>query len=386
MIPRTIAEKVLHLATKYPVISITGPRQSGKTTLVRQLFPDYTYVNLENPDDRQAAKEAPREFLNVSTKGIVIDEAQYVPEIFSYIQLFADEHKQNGEFILTGSQHFLFMEKITQSLAGRVAIFNLLPFSLQELQGTDFQKETHLDYILNGFFPRLYDQNIAPRDYFPNYLQTYVERDARQLVNISDLDVFQSFLQLCAGRVGQLFNKTEVGNLAGVDQATVRRWLSILKTGFQVFTLSPHFRNFNKRIVKTPKLYFYDTGMACALLNIKSVEELQNHFARGALFENFIIVEIMKSFFNKGYRPNLYFWRDRSGHEIDLLVDEGDKIYPIEIKAATAVQPQFYKGLSFFNTLSGNSPELSYLIYGGQNSYDGKFGKLRSWKNLPQFI
>jgi predicted AAA+ superfamily ATPase len=383
MIQRTITNKILELAQKFPIISLTGPRQSGKTTLIRNLFPDYAYFNLENPDHRRAAKEAPKAFLRQGEKGIIIDEAQYVPDIFSYVQVEADEHNRSGGFILCGSQHFLLMEKITQSLAGRVALFNLMPFSLQELQNTSYEYDDYLTYLFKGFFPRIYDKDIAPPDYYPNYIQTYIERDARQIVNIADLGAFQNFVRLCAGRIGQLFNQSEIGNQAGIDQKTAKRWLSILETGFQVFTLGPYFRNFKKRIIKTPKLYFWDTGLACSLLGIQSEQELQSHYARGPLFENFIIVEMIKKYYNQGIRPNVYFWRDHSGHEIDLLFDIGGQLYPIEIKSGQVLQKGFFKGLKFFNKLSETDPENAYLIYGGDLNLDDERGRVRSWSELP---
>ncbi|MEZ4828233.1 MAG: ATP-binding protein [Bacteroidia bacterium] len=386
MIQRSISEKILSLAQKFPVVSLTGPRQSGKTTLVRELFPDYAYLTLENPNQRQAAKEAPLAFLQQNTKGIIIDEAQYVPEIFSYVQLEADEHNKSGEFILCGSQHFLMMEKITQSLAGRVAIFNLLPLSLSELQDTSYKLEDYISYIFQGFFPRVYDKQIHPTDYYPNYIQTYMERDARQVVNITDLGAFQTFIQLCAGRIGQLFNQSEIGSLAGIDQKTARRWLTILEAGFQVFTLRPYFKNFDKRIIKTPKLYFWDTGLACSLLGIQTEEELLNHYARGALFENFIIVEMIKKFYNKGIRPNVYFWRDHSGHEIDLLFDIGGKLYPMEIKSGQVLQKGFFKGVNHFLEISGAETQNSYLLYGGDQNLDGESIRVRSWDRLPDII
>ncbi len=384
MVPRILAEKVLLLATKFPVVSVTGPRQSGKTTLVRHLFPDYTYVNLEDPDARQMAQLAPRDFVRQSPKGLIVDEAQYVPEIFSYIQVESDARNKPGAFILCGSQHFLLMERISQSLAGRVGLVQLLPFSMAELLAAGQPRKTALDYIFEGFFPRLYAQDIAPGDFYPAYIQTYVERDARQVVNITDLDVFQAFVRLCAGRIGNLFNQSEVGNLVGIDQKTAQRWLSILQTGFQAFTLPPYFRNFDKRILKTPKMYFWDTGLACSLLGIRSVSELHQHFARGALFENFIIVEMLKQFHNRGIRPNAYFWSDRNVNEIDLLLDEGGKLYPFEIKAGQTVKPEFFKGIRVFNAASGNDPELACLIYGGELSYRHPEGvRVRAWHDLP---
>lgn len=383
MIDRDISAKVLALSEKFPVVSVTGPRQSGKTTLVRKLFPNHLYVNLELPDYRASAQTAPLEFLRHNGTGIIVDEAQYVPELFSYIQVLADEHNKSGEFILTGSQHYLFMEKITQSLAGRVAILNLLPLSLEELKGTEYAKSSALTYLYNGFFPRIYDKGIDPADYFPIYIQTYIERDARQIVNIADLDNFQNFLRLCAGRIGQLFNQTEVGKLVGVDQKTVRRWLSILKTGFQVFTLPPYFKNFDKRIVKTPKIYFYDTGLACSLLSIRSEEDLKVHFARGPLFENFIIAELMKNFYNKGIRPNFNFWRDHSGHEVDLLIEEGGKLFPMEIKSSEVIRSDFFKGLQYFTQLSGTPADQAYLLYAGDQQYRTAEGHVHGWRRLP---
>lgn len=385
MVHRAISEKILQLANKFPVVSITGPRQSGKTTVARALFPDYRYVSLEHPPSRALAEEDPESFLRGYDKGIVIDEAQYVPHLFSYIQVLADEHKRNGEFVLTGSQHFLFMEQITQSLAGRVAIFNLLPFSFEELKNTPWGDHTCEFYLFNGFFPRLYDQEIDPPDFYPNYIQTYTERDARQLVNLSDLSTFQRFLQLCAGRIGQLINQSQIGMELGVDHKTVSRWLSILQTGFQVFLLPPYFENYNKRIRKTPKLYFYDTGLACSLLGIQTVEQLDRHFAKGALFENFIVVELMKQFFNKGLRPQFFFWRDSSGHEVDLLVDFGGALYPIEIKSGRTLNSSFFDGLDYFNQLAALKAQNSFVIFGGAESQSRARGNVRPWNQLPNW-
>lgn len=385
ILPRNLSDKIKLLATKYPVVSVTGPRQSGKTTLVRQLFPSYTYCNLENPDYRTAARNAPRDFLRQNLHGLIIDEAQYVPELFSYLQTEADEKNQAGMFVLCGSQHFLLMEKISQSLAGRVGIVNLLPFSMEELVGGGLALPDVWELIFKGGFPRLYHMDIEPTDYYPAYIQTYIERDARQVVNISNLDTFQSFVRLCAGRVGQLFNQSDLGNLANIDQKTVRNWLSILQTGFQAFTLPPHFRNYDKRTVKTPKLYFWDTGVACSLLGIRNSNELLTHFARGALFENFVIVEILKSFYHRGIRPNAYFWRDRNGNEVDLLLDEGGVLHPIEIKAGQAVKTDFFKGIEVFNAVSGNNPDMAHVVYTGELSYKHPKAQIHTWNQLPKF-
>ena len=385
MIPRTIAEKVLEMSRKFPGVSLTGPRQSGKTTLLRSLFPDYTYVNLELPPQRQLAREAPQAFLRQAEKGLIIDEAQYVPELFSYIQVEADESGQNGRFILSGSQHFLLMESISQSLAGRVAVLQLLPFSHSELLGYSDQAEaTVWQRIFQGSYPRIYENDLSPLDFFPSYIQTYLERDARQIVNISSLSSFQTFIQLCAGRIGQLFNQSEVGNAVGIDQKTAKKWLSILETGFQVFILRPYHRNFSKRLVKTPKIYFWDTGVACSLLGIQSEQDLLTHYARGALFENWVIAEMLKQYYHRGLRPNAFFWRDHGGLEIDLLFDQGGTLYPLEIKSSQALNPDFFQGLRRFCDLSGVSLTQSTLVNAGDLSLDNDSGNLRSWRNLPE--
>jgi len=371
---------------KFPVITITGPRQSGKTTLSKALFPNYYYANLENPEERALAEEDPRAFLARHQTGIVIDEAQYVPHLFSYIQVLADAHQQPGEFILSGSQNFLLLEKISQSLAGRVAIFHLLPFGLEELQDTEFQQENYLRYLWQGFYPRLYNAQIAPTDFYPNYIQTYLERDVRQVVNVSDLRSFRVFLQLCAGRIGQLFNQTALANEVGVDQKTIKRWLSILETGSVAFTLSPYFKNMGKRLVKTPKLYFYDTGLACSLLGIRTVAELSTHYLKGALFENLIIVESLKQFYHRGEQPQLYFWRDQVGNEVDLIIEKGIHLYAVEIKSAGTLQAPLWKSLENFPATSNLPVESSFLIYGGTESYDRSSVKIRSWNKLPLWL
>ena len=384
MINRALAGRIQASIHQMPVISITGPRQSGKTTLCKQLFPDYFYANLEHPETRTFALEDPNRFLQQGENGMIIDEAQYAPELFSYIQAKVDEHGRNGEFVLSGSQNFLFMERISQSLAGRVAIFHLLPFGLNELKGTDHHPKNPFGFILKGGYPRIYDQHIALDIFFPSYVQTYVERDVRQLVNIGDLQQFQLFTRICAGRIGQLFNQSAIANETGLTHPTVKRWLSILQTSFLAFTLPPYFRNFNKRLIKTPKLYFYDTGLACYLLGIRTEEELRTHYAKGALFENFVVAEMMKSFYHRGILQQLYFWRDKTGNEIDLLIDVGGKMHPIEIKSSQTLQSHFFKNLDFFNRISHNDPALASLIYAGELNQHREKGQIRSWDNLPE--
>ncbi|MEM7657458.1 MAG: ATP-binding protein, partial [Bacteroidota bacterium] len=295
MVHRTISEQILQAAKQMPVISITGPRQSGKTTLCKSIFPNHLYMNLEDPEMRSFALEDPKGFLAQTDQEMVIDEAQYAPILFSYIQTIVDEQKKNGAFVLSGSQNFLLMENITQSLAGRVAIFHLLPLSLAELQRSAYSLTDPWEIIFRGGYPRLYDQQVEENLFFPGYIQTYLERDLRQLQQVSSLQQFQLFTRILAGRIGQLFNQSAIANETGLSHPTVKKWLSLLQTSFIAFSLPPYFRNFNKQLIKSPKLYFYDTGLACYLLGIRSAQELANHYAKGALFENFVIVEMLKA-------------------------------------------------------------------------------------------
>jgi len=381
MIPRILERKITQLADKFPVISVTGPRQSGKTTLIKSIFSGYKYTSLEEPDIRLIAGSDPRRFLETGPR-MIIDEIQRVPELFSYIQSFTDESKINGQFIISGSQSFLLNQNISQSLAGRVAILNLLPFSFSELSDHGIRISSYENMIYTGFYPRLYDQNINPDDFFPNYIQTCIERDIRLLQNVHNLSLFVRFLKLCAGRTGQMLNLNSLANDCGISVNTAKSWISVLETSFIIFLLQPHFRNFNKRVVKTPKLYFYDTGLASSLLEIRSEEQLKTHYLRGALFENLILAELLKERYNKGLRNNCYFWRDNKGVEIDCIIDTGEKLIPVEIKSADTFDKDFFRNLKYWNNLSGNPSDNAYLIYGGNNSADTKDGKLVSWKDI----
>lgn len=381
MIPRNLEGKIAQLADKFPVISVTGPRQSGKTTLIKSIFSGYKYTSLEEPDIRLIAGSDPRRFLESGTR-MIIDEIQRVPELFSYIQSYTDDSKINGQFIISGSQSFLLNQHISQSLAGRVAIFNLLPFSISELSDHGIRINSYENLIYTGFYPRLYDQNINPEDFFPNYIQTCIERDIRLLQNVHNLSLFVRFLKLCAGRTGQMLNLNSLANDCGISVNTAKSWISVLETSFIIFLLQPHFRNFNKRIVKTPKLYFYDTGLASSLLEIRSEAQLKTHYLRGALFENLILAELLKERYNKGLRNNCYFWRDNKGVEIDCIIDTGEKLIPVEIKSADTFDKDFFRNLKYWNSLSGNPSDNAYLIYGGNNSADTKDGKLVSWKEI----
>jgi hypothetical protein len=384
MILRILGKKISEAAQKMPIVAVTGPRQSGKSTLVRTVFPEYYYANLEDIEQRKFASSDPKGFLQNIGNQVIIDEIQHVPDLLSYIQITVDREKIPGQFIISGSQNLLLMESVSQSLAGRVAIFNLLPFSLEEIKDTPFALPDYENYLLKGFYPRIYDLDLNPTDWLLDYIQTYVERDLRQVINISDLGAFRQFLEICAGRTGQLVNLSDIGNLVGISHPTVRKWLSVLQTSYIIHLLQPYHRNFNKRIVKTPKLYFYDTGLACALLNLRSVDDVNRHFAKGALFENFIIHEILKNHLNRNLRPSSYFWNAAGNHEIDLLFDKGGRLYPIEIKSGRTINSRFFDSLLYFQTLSGALPEESFLVYGGDEMQKRSIAQVLGWRHLGQ--
>ena len=369
-------------AKKFPVLTLTGPRQSGKTTLAKNCFPKLPYVSLEAPDIRRHATEDPRDFLYQYRHGAVIDEAQHAADLFSYLQVHVDETKLNGRFVLTGSQNFLLLEKISQSLAGRVAIHHLLPLTLKELTSYQPIKSDYLSYIQNGFYPRLYDQNIAATDWIPHYLDTYVERDVRQLVNVRDTNLFHNFLRLCAGRVGQLLNLNALGNDLGVDQTTIKRWMNVLESSFIVFRLPPYHRNIKKRLIKSAKLYFYDTAVPCQLLGIRSAEDLVSHFARGPLFENFIIADLLKKNFHSGRRADASFYRDSNGNEIDYLEEAGTVMIAHEIKSARTVNSSMVGYLPKAPTLFSEHQVLSKVIYGGNSPSRVRGIDVKPWTML----
>ncbi len=384
MIKRNLKDKLLQLAEKFPIVSVTGPRQSGKTTLVRSVFPDYSYENLEDPETRLFAQNDPRSFLNLSER-MIIDEIQRVPELFSYLQTLTDNQNVEGQFIISGSQSFLMNENISQSLAGRVAILNLLPFSFEELKFGNIRISEPVDLLFQGFYPRLYDKGIAPEDFYPNYIQTYIERDVRQLKNIQDLDLFVRFMKLCAGRTGQLLNLSSLANDTGISVNTAKSWISLLETSFIIYLLQPHHKNFNRRLVKMPKLYFFDTGLVSSLLEIQSSKQLSTHYLYGAIFENFIISELLKDRFHRGLRSNLYFWRDHKGVEIDCIIEQGDKLIALEIKSAKTYTESFFKNIAYLEKISDRGIYQSVVIYGGDRSISTKQGELCSWKEIPGF-
>lgn len=397
MIHRHIEQKLRTAAKQYPVVLLTGPRQSGKTTLVRAVFPDFRYVSLEDPDHRAFATEDPRGFLGQFEHAVILDEAQRVPDLFSYIQGLVDRADRAGQFILTGSQNFLLMEKISQSLAGRCAVLHLLPFTRSELlgrQGIDLsqigkavpagpprQQDDLFDVLFTGSYPRIHDKKLPPQDWLANYYLTYLERDVRQLLNVGDIEAFGRFIRLCAGRCGQLLNLSSLAADGGVSVTTAKRWISILQTSFLLFLLRPHHQSFNKRLVKSPKLYFLDSGLLCYLLRIHSPEQLTTHAARGAVFESWVVSELLKNYHNRGAAPDLYFWRDSSGHEIDLLLDQGQELVPIEIKSGQTFAGDYLKGLTYWRSLPDQEHARAALIYGGDESYMRQEIAVISWQH-----
>ena len=363
MIHRDATSEIKKLARQFKAVAIIGPRQSGKTTLAKYAFPEKPYVSLENPDTRQFAIEDPRGFLHQFPNGAILDEAQRVPHLFSYLQQILDEHNESGLFIITGSNNFLLQENISQSLAGRIAYLNLLPFSLNELAETGNWSLNEL--LFKGAYPPIYDQAVETNSWYNNYIRTYIERDVRQLKNIKDLYTFERFIKLCAGRIGQLLNMSNLAIETGVDHKTISSWLGILESSFVIYRLQPHHKNFNKRIVKMPKLYFYDTGLASALLGIQNPEQLDTNPYRGVLFENFVIAELIKKSFNKAQPHRIYFWRDNTGHEIDVIIESANSLFPIEIKSGKTITSAYFSGLSFWNRIS--QQEGGTVIYGGDS-------------------
>lgn len=404
MIPRTLTPTLERRAAAYPVVTLTGPRQSGKTTLVRAAFPAHAYRSLEDPQERDFALSDPRGFLRQFSAGVILDEVQRCPELPSYIQGMVDDDPRPGRFILTGSQNLLLLDRVSQSLAGRTAVLHLLPFSEAELAGRDpvppeqlgtleGGRPVHEDRpvpgrhdlmtrLRTGFYPRIHDQGIEPEVWLADYVRTYVERDVREVLNVGDLEAFGRFLRLCAGRSGQILNASGLAADAGVSHTTARRWLSVLEASFLVKLLRPHFRNFNKRLVKSPKLYLTDPGLLCYLLRIRSAEDLFAHPARGAIFESFVVVELLKSCLHRGEEPALYYWRDSQGHEIDILVDQGSTQLPIEVKSGETVVGSSLTNLRYWRSLTGDGESPAALVYGGDTSFVREGVAVRSWREL----
>jgi len=397
MIPRHLESPLRKAARQYPVVSLTGPRQSGKTTLVREAFPRHQYVSLEVPDQREFAREDPRGFLGQFTGKVVLDEVQRTPHLFSYIQGIVDERQEAGQFILTGSQNFLLLQNISQTLAGRCATLHLLPFSRAELARQPMMDLAVLgkavprtdgkppgrglfETLFAGGYPRIFDKHLDPQDWLRNYYQAYIEKDVRDLLNVGDLETFGRFLRLCAGRSAQLLNLSSLAGDAGISHTTARRWLSVLEASFLVYLLRPHHRNFGKRLVKSPKLYFLDSGLLCYLLRIRSPEDLRIHAARGAVFESWVVSEMVKNYVHRGLEPDVYFWRDSSDHEIDLVIERGKELVPVEAKSGETFAADFLDGIRYWKGLTKKKDQPAALVCGGETSYVREEVVVMSWK------
>jgi predicted AAA+ superfamily ATPase len=386
MLPRSITPTLQRLATGFPVLAITGPRQSGKTTLARALFADKPYVSLEDPVERAFATEDPRGFLARFTEGAVFDEAQRWPELFSHLQGMVDADRRPGRFVLTGSQQFGLLAGVTQSLAGRVGMTRLLPLAATEIPSIFGQQSTADTAMLTGGYPALHTQPINPSDWFASYIATYVERDVRQILNIQNLSTFQRFLRLCAGRTGQLLNVTALAGETGITTATTRNWLSVLESSDLIHLLPPYHRNFGKRLVKAPKLYFLDTGLACWLLGIRSEEVLALHPMRGALFENWVVGEFLKTRYNRGQPADLYFWRDNNGLEADLIFECSNRLQMVEIKSGQTITSDTIRAGQRATRMAENDALPPWLIYGGEESLERSGIRVFGWHNFQSAI
>lgn len=366
MIQRAILTELLEIAAGYPIVAITGPRQSGKTTIAKEAFPAKPYTNLEELDIRGFAQEDPRRFLAQFPEGAILDEIQNVPELLSYIQSIVDQKDKPGMFILTGSHQLELQQTVTQSLAGRVGLLQLLPFTIAEVQSAVSDMSVD-DYLLHGFYPRIYKDNLDPTKSYANYVHTYLERDIKQLINVKDLNTFRKFIKLCAGRIGQILNLTGLANEVGVSSHTIKHWLSMLEASYIIILLQPYFENFGKRIIKSPKLYFNDVGLASYLLGIETVTQVSRDPLRGSLFENLVLMELIKQRLNAGKDPRFYYYRDSNQHEIDIIYQVGHQLIPIEVKASETYHRDFTKTLRYFHDIAASRCGNSYVVYAGQH-------------------
>lgn len=384
MIARTLTPKLLEIKDQFPVIALFGPRQSGKTTLARTLFSHYRYVNLESFEEQEFAGVDPKGFLERfrHEEGVILDEIQKTPRLLSYIQIDVDQRNSAGRYILTGSQNILLNQQVSQSLAGRCALLTLLPFSIKELVNAKELPKSYSEAIFQGFYPRIYHDHADPVVFADSYIRTYIERDVRDIKQITSLTDFQKFMKLCAGRIGQLLNLTALATESGLSLATVKSWLSVLEASYVIFFLQPYHVNFNKRIVKMPKLYFYDTGLAASLLRLTSPDDVYDHYLRGGLFESMVISDLLKNRYHHGLPPNLYFWRDKTGHEVDCIMEEGPKIIPVEIKSSLTLSSDLFDGLIKWSTLTGSPLGQGHLIYAGESEQKRSQGLAIPWSAL----
>ncbi len=385
IVERTAAKTLKRLAKSYPALVVTGPRQSGKTTLVQAVFRHMPYVSLEEIDMREFADKDPRGFLNQYPDGAILDEVQRCPDLFSYLQSRLDEDKKMGLFILTGSQQFGLISGVSQSLAGRVAKISLLPFSLHELQKAKQAPKSTEDLLFKGLYPPIYDRKLEPHVWYNNYVDTYVERDVRQLINVRDLSTFQRFIRMCAARTGQILNLSSLSSDCGITHNTAKAWISVLEASYIIHLLQPHHKNFNKRMIKSPKLYFHDPGLAAWLLGVQSARQLATHSARGQVFETWVVSEFMKYRYNHALRSNLYFWRDSRGMEVDILVEKADRLLAVEAKSGQTVARDFFDGLNKFSGMAGKDVAGSALIYGGKQSQKRGNVYVLAWTDIHQF-
>ena len=385
MIERNSTATLQRLAASFPVVAVTGPRQSGKSTLVRSVFPDRPYISLEDPDRREFATDDPRGFLAQFPDGAILDEVQRCPDLFSYLQTRVDTSDRLGEWILTGSQQFGMLSAVSQSLAGRVGMLALLPFSLAELRSVERALASVDAWLWEGGYPPIHDRPVDPLLWYGSYVQTYLERDVRQLLDVRDLTLFQRFLRLVAGRTGQLLNQSALGDEVGVSHNTIREWLSVLEASYVIHRLPPHHRNFNKRLVKSPKLYMLDTGLACWLLGIENAGQLATHPLRGALFETAVVGEFLKGRWNQGLPSNLSFWRDRAGREVDLVIDRAGVLQPVEIKSGATVSRDAFQGLERWCDLAGAEGASPLLVYAGDEEREQRGVAVVPWTSLGKY-
>ena len=397
MIARHLLPELIRAAGDMPVTTLTGPRQSGKTTLVRAAFPDADYISLEDPDTRGEALGDPRGLLGRLRRPAIIDEAQRAPDLFSYIQGIVDETRLPGQFVLSGSQDFLLMERTSQSLAGRAAVLRLLPLSLTELRGREPLEPDRLgavaptrggaqpnlmETLFRGFYPRIHAEKLDPTRWLSDYFELYLQRDVRLTLNVGDLETFGVFVRLCAGRNGQLLDVVGLAADAGITHTTARRWLSVLQSSYVVTLLRPHFRNFGKRLVKSPKLYFLDTGLLCLLLGLRSPGELWRHYARGSVFEAFVLSELVKARHHSRREADIWFWRDTAGHEVDFVIGNGEPRLAMEVKSGQTVAGDFFKGLRYWRERTGDPEAVGALVYGGDASYMFQGFAVHRWADL----
>jgi predicted AAA+ superfamily ATPase len=381
-IARKITRVIRAQINKFPVIALTGPRQSGKTTLLKELFTDYKYVSLENPDIRAFATEDPLGFFSEYGDKVILDEVQRVPALFSYMQTIVDDSKQMGQFVLSGSQNFHLVNSITQTLAGRVALFKLLPLDFEEMRSESLLSRSYAQSMFRGFYPAIFDRDIDPVAFYANYVQTYLEKDVTDLLNVKDLRRFRTFLRLCAGRAGQLLNVTALANECDISYPTAKSWLSILESSYIIFLLKPYHQNFNKRLVKTPKIYFYDTGLLTYLLRIRETEEILESRLKGNMFENMIVAEYQKQNYHRYLHREYYFWQDSNGNEVDLLLQNRDDFDVFEIKATQTLSSVLFRQLDNFEQLASPSKVNKTLIYAGDENQQRSGHRVLGWQNI----